>query len=293
MPELPEVQTTVDDLNKRIIGLKVKGIWVNQKKDIRQPRLFNKLKKDIIGKKFLKGYRRAKYLVFPMSEGKTLLIHQKMSGHLLYGEWKEEKKDHWMGVSSKEIKKDPKNRFIRLIFFLSNGKMLALSDLRRFAKVLLINSKDLDNLKEIKTLGPEPLEKSFVLNKFREIISKKKGRIKTVLMDPTFVAGIGNIYSDEILWNVGVHPLRDTSDLKDDEIKKIHKYIKSVLKKGVQLRGTSIDDYRDTYGKKGRFQEVLKAYHKTGTKCTKKDGGTIERVKVGGRSAHFCPIHQK
>jgi formamidopyrimidine-DNA glycosylase len=292
MPELPEVQTTVNGINRTIIGLKVTDVWTDWKKAFKSGS-FEKFKKDVIGRKFVKARRRAKFIILDLSGGKSILMHQRMSGHLLYGKWEEEKKSKWVGVSPKHVADDPKNRFIRHIFFLSNGKMLAFSDLRRFGTIALHNTKDLENVKELKVLGPEPLDKSFTFKKFKELSSKKKGKIKPLLMDPTFVVGIGNIYSDEILWYAGIHPLRAASDLKDKELKNLYKSIISVLKKGLKHRGTSVDDYRDLTGDKGNYQNITKAYHRTGEKCSKKDGGTIRRMKVGGRSAHFCNKHQK
>jgi len=292
MPELPEVQTTVNGMNRIIKGLKITDVWTDWKKSFKSDS-FEKFKKDIVGRKFIKARRRAKFIILDLSGGKSILLHQRMSGHLLYGKWKEEKKGKWVGVSPKYVKDDPKNRFIRHIFFLSNGEMLAFSDLRRFGTIALYNTKDLENVKELKVLGPEPLEKSFTFKKFKELSFKKKGKIKPLLMDPTFIVGIGNIYSDEILWYAGIHPLRSVSDLDDKELKKLYKSIIMVLKRGLKHRGSSIDDYRDLTGDKGNYQNVSKAYHQTGKKCSKKDGGTIKRMKIGGRSAHFCNKHQK
>jgi formamidopyrimidine-DNA glycosylase len=292
MPELPEVQTTVNDMDRTIKGLKVTDVWTDWKKAFKSGS-FAKFKKDVIGRKFVKARRRAKFVILDLSEGKSILLHQRMSGHLLYGKWEEEKKGKWIGVSPKPVKKDPKNRFIRHIFFLSNGKMLAFSDLRRFGTIALHDTKDLESVKQLKILGPEPLEKSFTFKKFQELSSKKRGRIKPLLMDPTFIVGVGNIYSDEILWQAGIHPLRSISDLDEKELKKLYKAIIIILKRGLKHRGTSIDDYRDLTGDKGSYQNVTKAYHQTGEKCSKKDGGIIKRIKIGGRSAHFCLKHQK
>jgi len=292
MPELPEVQTTVNDLSKKIIGLKITNIWTDWKKAFKSSP-FDKFKKDVVGRKIVKARRRAKFIILDLSSGKSLLMHQRMSGHLLYGKWEEKKKGSWVGVSPKLVVEDPKNRFIRHIFFLSNKKMLAFSDLRRFGTISLVDTKDMDNVKELKTLGPEPLEKSFTFKKFKDLISKKKGKIKTLLMDPIFIVGIGNIYSDEILWHAGINPLRKVGDIEDKELKKLHRAIISVLKQGLKHRGTSIDDYRDITGDKGSYQNITKAYHQTGEKCSKKDDGIIKRIKIGGRSAHFCPKHQK
>jgi len=297
MPELPEVQTIVNDLNKTIKGLKITGVWIDQKKMIKKPS-YKEFEKQITGKKILNAKRRAKYILINLSGGKTLIIHQKISGHLLYGKWipnksKEETAQKWIARQKGPLKDDPQNRFIRFILFLSSGKMLALSDLRRFAKILLVNTKEVENLKEIKKLGPEPLGKSFTFKVFKEILKNKKGKIKTVLMDQKTISGIGNIYSDEILWYAGIHPAKKVEDLKEKELKSIFNTIKKVLPLAVKFKGDSIQDYRRLSGEKGRYQYVQKVYQMTGKKCAKKDGGIIKKIKIGGRSAHFCPVHQK
>jgi formamidopyrimidine-DNA glycosylase len=142
-------------------------------------------------------------------------------------------------------------------------------------------------------LGPDPTAKNFDFNKFQERLFGKKGKIKTVLMDQSVFAGIGNIYSDEILWLSGIHPLRPVSSLTQEELKSIFNSTKKILKRALEARGTSDSDYRDPFGKKGGYQNMLYVYGLKGEKCQKKDGGIIARIKVGSRSAHFCPIHQK
>lgn len=291
MPELPEVETIVRDLNKNVKGLKITDTWFDWKKLIKEPKpeLF---KRQIKGRKILGAKRRAKYILIGLSGDKTLLIHQKISGHMLYGKW-EMKDKEWKSVLPGPLKNDPQNRFIRFVLFLNNGKMLALSDLRRFAKILLIDTDKVKESKDIKSLGPEPLEKSFTYDKFKEITSRKKGKIKTVLMDQTFIAGIGNIYSDEILWYSGINPLRQVNDLKEKELRGIFKEIKKVLSVGIKKHGDSMKDYRRLKGDKGGYQNVQKVYQMTNKACFKKDGGIIKRIKIGGRSAHYCPKHQR
>ncbi|MBU4204924.1 DNA-formamidopyrimidine glycosylase, partial [Patescibacteria group bacterium] len=165
--------------------------------------------------------------------------------------------------------------------------MLALSDLRKFAKVELWDTSELKNSKGFKELGPEPLNFSFNLRKFKKIIKNKKGKIKQVLMDQKVIAGIGNIYSDEALWRAKIHPLKTASQLNNQELKKLYKSIKIVLKKGIKLRGESISDFRDLQGKKGSFDIERKVYQREGEKCSH-CGGIIKRLKIGGRSAHYC-----
>jgi len=331
LPELPEVETTVRDLRKKLVGLKFKDVWTDWPKTFKVAGLPAEVlakasfKKAIKNKKILDVRRRAKFIVIDIDGKYSIFIHQKISGHLLYGRWAKQNqkfprppsaagipakglgtkiknqndkskfkiqnsKQIWVSVMPGPLRDDPENRFIRTIFFLSNGYQLAFSDLRRFGKIVLVKDNDLSELPEIKKLGPEPLEMSF--KEFRSLFSNKRGRIKQVLMDPSFIAGIGNIYSDEILWDAGIHPLSRAENLSTADLKKIYGSIQKILKKAVKLGGTSIEDYRKISGEMGKYQNYTEAYHQHGKKCSKKDGGVIQRIKIGGRSAHFCPKHQ-
>jgi formamidopyrimidine-DNA glycosylase len=291
MPELPEVETIVRQLNKEVASRKITDVWTDWPKMIRTHSL-ERFVREIKGRKILHAYRRAKYILMGLSGGKTLIIHQKISGHLLYGKWKIVNKKP-AAITEGPIKSDPQNRFIRFILYLDNGYMLGLSDLRRFGKVLLVDTDKVEDITEIKKLGPEPLDKNFTLKKFKELIVKKRGTIKRVLMDQFVISGIGNIYSDEILWYAGAHPLKRVEKLNDKEVAAIYKYIRFVLKKAVGVLGDSEQDYRTLEGKMGGYQNKKKAYQLTGEKCQKHDGGIIKRIKINGRSAHFCPVHQK
>ena len=298
MPELPEVHTTVADLQKILPGLKITGVWTNFKKMFRNGG-FDNLKKEVAEEKILGVKRRGKNILINLSGNKTVLIHQKMTGHLLYGKWKTKRavlpgegEVKWQSAQAGPIKDDPMNRFIHVIFSLSGGKQLALSDMRKFAKILLSPTDKLNSLKDL-NLGPDPFDKNFTLGKFSAIVKNSRGPIKKVLMDQTLIAGIGNIYSDEILWVAGVHPSKKAGDLRNGEVEKIYNALKPVLKRAIKARGTSSSDYRDVSGNKGKYQEMLYAYRLTGQKCQRNDGGIITRIKVGGRSAHFCPVHQK
>lgn len=296
MPELPEVQTIVDELRKKIIGKKITDVWGDWPKTFKQAGGLKNLKKKTKNKKIIRIYRRAKYIGIDIEGKKTILIHQKISGHLLYGKWKRNKNrgegdnQKWTSAIPGPLKDDSRNYYIRVIFFLNNGYQIGFSDLRRFGKVILVADDKVNDLKEMKELGPEPLEINF--SQFKSLFEKKKGRIKQVLMDPKFISGIGNIYGDEILWDAGYQPESRVEKLKDDDLKKIFTSIKKILKKAIKYQGDSMDDYRLPSGEKGRYQEIQKAYQQTGKKCKKRDGGIIKRIKIGARSAHFCPVHQ-
>ena len=293
MPELPEVETTVRDLNlakPKILESFFLDVWTDTKKLIKRPKSFEKFKKEIIGKKIIKIWRRGKNILFDLNDQKTLLVHQKLTGHLLYGKWKR-KKGEWISAIKGPLFEDRMNKYLRLIFFLDNGWQIALSDLRKFAKVELLSKEELE--KELSKLGPEPLEKNFTFEKFKErILKKKKGRIKQVLMDQQIIAGIGNIYSDEILWEAKVHPLKEIKKLKEEDLKRIFLATKKILPKAILLGGESISDYRRISGEKGEFDKIRKVYRREGENCVR-CGQKIKRIKLGQRSAHFCPNCQK
>ncbi|MCR4284062.1 MAG: DNA-formamidopyrimidine glycosylase [Parcubacteria group bacterium] len=276
MPELPEVQTTVSGLNEFLPGLKIRGVWSDWKKMIKFPKSFSSFKKELIGHKIIKVERRGKNILIYLSDDKTLLIHMKMTGSLFYGDG--------LGV-----------KFNHLVLNLSNGKQLTLSDLRKFAKVLIWPTSRLADLSDINKIGRDALEKDLSLKKFKDILKKRpNGKIKQILMDQDIVAGIGNIYSDEILWYSGIHPLRKISSIKENEFKKIYKNMRLVLKKAIKLGGDSMSDYRNIYGEKGHYQDHHKVYHREGEPCLKRGcRGIIKRIKIGGRSACFCPVCQK
>lgn len=302
MPELPEVETTTRGLRKKVVSLMIRDVWTDLKtKDKRKsdtvanPLFFKFFKKEILNKKILSAERRAKNILINLSGGKTILVHLKMTGHLLYGKYKFlQKENKWVPEVNGPLS-DPYNRFVHIVFSLSNNKHLAFSDTRKFGKMTLLDTNTIHESKHLKGIGPEPLLSDFNLNKFKKCLNKKpSGKIKTVLMDQSVVVGIGNIYSDEILWHSGVHPERKVSKIKEKELKKIFRAIKKLLKKGISFGGDSMSDYRNIDGSPGKFQLHHKAYRRTREKCKKKNcSGIIERKIINSRSSHFCNIHQK
>ncbi|MBU3895860.1 DNA-formamidopyrimidine glycosylase [Patescibacteria group bacterium] len=276
MPELPEVQTMVNDLNRKVLNRTFLDVWTDARVIVRD------FKKRIKGRKIKKIWRRAKNIIFELSGGLFLLVHPKMTGHFLYGEW-EQINGEWVAISGDELK-DSRNRFLHLVFFLDNKKMLALSDMRRFAKIKLLGKKEIDS--ELKDLGPEALE--ITLEQFNKTL--KKGKIKQVLMDQKVISGIGNIYSDEILWHSKIHP--EKKSLTEKELKIVYDNMKKILNLAVKLKGESFSNFRDIEGKKGFYDKERKAYKRAGQKCLR-CGNIIKRIKLGGRSASFCPYCQK
>jgi formamidopyrimidine-DNA glycosylase len=288
MPELPEVETTVKGLRLKVLYGTFNDVWSDWKKMVKKPKDFEQFKKEIKGKKIIKIWRRAKNIIFELSGGYSLLVHQKMTGHLLYGEWIL-KVGKWKPTKGGPLN-DPYNRFLHVIFFLDNKKMVALSDVRKFAKVELWKTEELK--KELEKLGPEPLDKSFTLKKFKERLQGKRGKIKQILMKPEIIAGIGNIYASEALFEAKIHPEKNVLQLNKKELKLLYQAIKKVLALAIKLGGESFSDYRKPDGTKGDFDTERKVYKREGQRCHR-CGTKIKRIKFGGRSAFFCPNCQK
>lgn len=307
MPELPEVTTTVHGIKKEVVGLSIIDVWTDyfsplyiNKEHIKDKKYFSYFKKEITGAKIIGSERRAKNILIHLNNNKTILIHMKMTGHIMYGPYrrstpkeKRETKETWVPVLDGSLK-DPFNRFIHLVFTLSNKKHLVMSDVRKFGKAILIETNELHNHKDLAGLGPEPLETSFGFKEFKEALLKKpSGKIKQVLMDQSVIAGIGNIYSDEMLYESDVHPLSIVSKIRDKNLKKMFDSMKKVLSKGINFGGDSTSDYRNIYGERGKFHHHHKVYRETGKPCPKKGClGKIKRIPLGGRGAHFCDTHQ-
>ncbi len=287
MPELPEVQTIISDLNKKIVGDTITDFWSDHKKAIKNN--FADFAKEIKGKKILEAKRIGKNIFINLSGNKTLYIHLKMTGHLLV----KPKVNPPAGGQKSKFFNDKVNQYVHHIFYLGRDKKMEFSDLRKFGKIVLVDTDKVKELKEIKSLGVDVMSNEFTLKKFQEILDKKSNKkIRDILMEQNILTGIGNIYASEILFEARVYPGRKVSILSSKEVKKIFEAIKKILKKAIKLRGTSDSDYRDTSGAPGGFQKVLKVYRKAGEKCPSCDT-IIKRIKMGQRSAFVCPKCQK
>jgi len=291
MPELPEVETTVRFLRKKIIGFSIIDVWSDAHFLIKKPLGFNNFKKSLRGKKILKITRRGKNILIFLSGKKILLIHQGIAGHLLWGKWSLTDKK-WQSLIGGVRAEDPKNQSLHLIFFLNNGWQIGLSDPRKFSKTEFWDKKELLNSKKIKDLGPEPLEKNFTFGKFNKCLKNKRGTIRKCLMNQKIIAGIGNIYSSEILWQAQIHPMKKVVCLEKAELKNIFFQMKKILKEAISLHGASMSDFRKPDGSKGDFYLKRRVYQREGEKC-QKCGTTIKRIKADQRSVYFCPQCQK
>lgn len=297
MPELPEVQTTVDGINSTVKDLIITDVWTDFNSPhkmfantIKNPEYFKKFKKALLEKKILRAERRAKNILIH-TDGPTVLIHMKMTGHVMYGSYTYNKKNNsWSPATGQPALADPFNRFIHLVFSFNNGKHLALCDMRKFAKVTL-----LEDTTVLEEHGPEPLSPDFTKDVFlRKIQTYPNRAIKTTLMDQRLIAGIGNIYSDEILFAAKVLPWHSVGKLGEKKLSEIYKHIKPILLKGIDFGGDSTSDYRNIHGERGTFQGAHLVYRRTKQPCLRKGClGAVERKVINGRSAHYCTTCQK
>ncbi len=282
MPELPEVETIKLGLAKKLIGKKISKITIYNKKS------FLGNPKKIQDKKILKVGRRAKNLIIGFDKV-NLLIHLKMTGQLIYID---KGKRVAGGHPSHDWHDDLPNKHTRVEYLFADGSKLFFNDLRKFGWCKILDDQDLD--KALEGFGPEPFSGNFNLDYLKLQAKRVPNRtIKQFLMDQTIIAGIGNIYNDETLFLSKIHPQTKVQKLRDADWEKIIKNAVKVLKKGIKYGGTTDSDYVDAEGKQGGMQNYLNVYHRTGEKCKNKCGGTIERIKVGGRGTYFCPNCQK
>lgn len=291
MPELPEVETIKNQLVEEILNdriIDVIFLWDGILKGI----LVQDFKKKVLGRRIIDIKRRAKNLLIFLDSKDTIVVHFKLTGHALLLENKFQVNSYgsWEGENLPPVLKDPQNQFIRVIFKLASGRILAISDLRKFAYLKLFNEKELDDF--LREYGPEPFDENLTFEEFKKRIQNKKSPIKKVLMDQKVIAGIGNIYSDEALFEAKIHPLVLPSDISEEKILMLFKAIKKVLKEALGRGGTSISDFRNIKGERGTFDLVRKVYRREGKPCLV-CGALIQRIKIGGRSAYFCPVCQK
>ena len=281
MPELPEVQTIISDLVKKILHKKIIKVEVRLKKITK-----NNIKV-LVGKSFVDILRRGKYIFIKINNGKYLAIHLRMTGQLIY-----QKNKEIVAGGHSEQKNDfdlpAKHTHVSISF--SDKSKLYYNDQRQFGYLEIIDQKKFDEYSE--RIGIEPLSKEFNLEYLKEILKNKKRNVKAFLLDQKYIAGIGNIYADEVLFSAGVRPDRNTSTLKKREIEKILSAIKIILKKAIDNRGTTFNNYVDADGNKGKFIKLLKVYNREGQQCVKCKN-IIIKTKIASRGTRYCNKCQK
>ncbi|MHB9095677.1 MAG: DNA-formamidopyrimidine glycosylase [Eubacteriales bacterium] len=274
MPELPEVETIRRSLEEKLKGKTFVGVEVFLDKMLKGANPED-LGTEISGRKINGIERRGKYLIIHLAGGVAMVIHLRMTGQLLYCSPEQEKAKH-----------------THVIFHLNDKCQLRFADQRQFGKIQLVQTKELENLAGIKNLGVEPFSDAFTREFLKKEMRNRRTKIKPLLLDQTFVAGIGNIYADEALFLARINPERVAATLSPREVSQLHRAIREVLLSGIENKGTSIKDYVDGNGNPGTNQDKLKVYGRDGQPCAK-CGRAIEKKSIGGRSSHYCPRCQK
>jgi formamidopyrimidine-DNA glycosylase len=268
MPELPEVETIVRGLQKTVVGKKIKSIKMIFPGIVKQDA--KKFKKNVDKSEIRRVRRQGKYILIDLSNGNTILAHLGMTGNFLL-------------VKSSS----PRNKHNHLIIrFYETRKELRYNDQRKFGKIKSFPTSKEESVSELKKLGPEPLNIS--APDFINLFQKRKGRIKSALLNQQIIAGLGNIYADESLFEAKIHPAQKIDKLSLQELKRLHQAIQIVLRKAIKAGGSSIENYYNVNGEIGSFQLQHKVYGREGLPC-KRCGTKIKRIKISQRSSYFCP----
>ncbi len=280
MPELPEVETIRRDLTPRIVGRRVVEAWVSPD----APRLVQAEAAEsfchrLAGRTIEDVARRGKYLLLRLDEGFTWIVHLRMTGALIH-----------LPPPKADGTRDggPERRFLRARFPLDDGGELSYVDMRKLGTMWLVA----DESAVVGKLGPEPLTEAFGPEELRDLLAKRSAPVKAVLMDQTAIAGIGNIYADEALFEAGIRPRKAALNVSRKAAERLHGAIRRVLAEALGDRGSSFRDYVDAAGEQGTHQLRVKVFRRTGKPCYV-CGTAIKRVKVGGRSTHYCPRCQR
>jgi formamidopyrimidine-DNA glycosylase len=274
VPELPEVETIRARLAPRLEGRRFESV------KIVDPRLTRPEPPELVaaaleGERIVRVSRRGKYLVFEFESGRHLLVHLRMTGNM----------EH---PARGGLAADP---YRRAVVKLDDGSDVAYRDVRRFGTWDLLEPGELDGYFAVRRLGGEPLEPGFTTRALTEALAGRRAPIKAALLDQRAAAGIGNIYADEALWRARIHPLRPAGTLTADEIARLRKAIRTALEMGIARQGTTLRDYRDPQGRRGRMQDALKVYGRAGEPCPR-CGTPVEKTRAGGRGTWFCPSCQ-
>lgn len=277
MPELPEVEVIRRDLEKEIVGKKIRSAEVRNTKNAMRIIRRHKRRKDfeeaLEGAKITKVDRRGKYLLIHLDTNEVLAIHLGMSGQLL----------------KTKASADLENHTHVIIDFTTGGELRYI-DPRTFGEMFVATKDELGGVKELQKLGLDPLEQPLTWQYFSQTLADRKAKMKAILMDQQFICGVGNIYSDEILFLSGIRFDRPSDTLSSQEVRRLYRAIQEVLQDAIRYRGTSADDeqYRDIYGGLGEYQEFLRVYQREGQPC-RRCRTPIERSRWSNRSTFYCP----
>lgn len=274
MPEMPEVEIIRRTLIHKISGRTIKEVEFLLSRLVKWPSA-DEFQAVLTGKKIIDLTRRGKYLLFHLDDHQIMIVHLRMTGRLSY--------------VTPGMERD---RFTRIIFKLDNGDCLIYGDTRTLGTLYLLPPEELWRISGLATMGPEPLSPEFTMEYLTEILKKRHGNIKAVLLNQKYIGGLGNIYVDESMSIANIHPERIASSLTDDEIKLLFQAINKVIGDGIAHGGTTFRDYRDGNGERGSHQKHLAVYGRKMDPCFT-CGTPILWKTIAGRGTHFCPECQK
>jgi formamidopyrimidine-DNA glycosylase len=275
--ELPEVEVLRRDLEKDVVGRKVTDAEVrpsrNAMRVIRRHAKRKEFTDRVIGRKFTKAERRGKYVLLNMDNGEVLAIHFGMSGLLARGN-----------------KRQPLEPHTHVVLTFQQGGDLRFVDPRTFGEMFVATPDELGKVKELQHIAIDPLDHVFTWQSFGHALAQRATKMKQLLMDQKFISGLGNIYSDEVLFAAGLRHDRMSDSLSSQEVRRLYRALQEVLQEAIRFRGTTLGDeaYVDLFGKPGDFQNELKVYGRTGLPC-RRCRTPIQTVKISGRGAYFCP----
>lgn len=274
MPELPEVEIVRRGLELQIKNKTIKSVQVLYPKIIKTPSDIKQFQWMLEGETIQSIDRKGKYLIFH-TDRLALISHLRMEGKYIFNE------EHPTVF----------DKHTHVLFFFTDGSVLQYRDVRKFGTMDLLAKEEANEFPKLKKLGQEPICLEFSADRFIQEVQSRHAPIKQLLLNQEIVSGLGNIYADETLALSKIHPLRSGSSLSDEEITQIIASMKTVLEKAIEKGGSTIRSYESFYGK-GSMQEHFRIYGRTGKPCMT-CGTPIEKIRVGGRGTHFCPICQK
>jgi formamidopyrimidine-DNA glycosylase len=275
--ELPEVEVMRRDLEKDVVGRKVTDAEVrpsrNAMRVIRRHAKRKEFTDRLVGRKFTKAERRGKYVLLNMDNGEVLVIHFGMSGLLARGNKRQSLEPH-----------------THVVLTFQQGGDLRFIDPRTFGEMFAATPDELGKVKELQHIAIDPLDHVFTWQAFGNALAQRASKMKQLLMDQKFISGLGNIYSDEVLFAAGLRHDRMSDSLSSQEVRRLYRALQEVLQEAIRFRGTTLGDeaYLDLFGKPGDFQNELKVYGRAGLPC-RRCRTPIEMVKISGRGAYFCP----
>lgn len=275
MPELPEVETIKNDLRALVITRRIVDAHVLHAPLVKHPSLAE-FEAGLRGQTIDAVDRKAKYLLIGLSSGKILAVQLIITGQLLLVD-----------------PEKPLRKSTRLILDLDNGRQLRLTDSSRLARAYLLDSSELHVYLPVAELGPEVISDELTLDLFKRLVGGRRRQIKAVLLDQRVVSGLGNIYTDEALFDARIHPLRSASSLSEQELERLYRGIRRMVPEAIALRGTTTRSYLDVLGHKGGYQYRLKVVGRAGQPCTEGCGGTVVREWMAGRETYYCPSCQQ